>query len=836
MDNILSYKERQSVLQMTQNTSSSNLEFEIRLGSFQEHFFKSEIDFEKYTKILNIKSLYENNNSKSESTLVCKSSSNSQKIITFENDLPTKVEYRKKNRVSIRDLPLLGCRLALSEEVALKNNGEQFDDCFRFKERISKISKNKLWQFDFTKVYDLNIKNENVKDIKQLLSNSIYHYEVEIEYIDKLKTLNLNSILQHLTMIKTHNLNDHKHILKTIQQLFSDKLEYNAKIKRLPPHLMNFKSITNHTIGLTSRNIKNIFTNYAVTEKADGENNFIFINTDGIYLLNDRSTIIKLDLKLKDKSLINTLINGEYIQNLNSFYTFDILIYKGNEITESHLPDRLKFMKDVQNGINASGSFKLFTKKYHMTNMIESSDKIYNKTKFPYQIDGLIYTAINQGFRSVGYKWKPLNEVTTDFLVKESPIKDEFYLYVTITKSDLTKYKVSIDDDHDKLFPMFPKNGFNLPVKFQMPNLKQKTYIVKDPTLKDNTVVEFYYDKKWIKLRDRVDKTENYQKAMRMGRYFGPNGYMVAYDNWVSLHEDPITTEMITGKAPLPKSVNLSREYFTGKSKKESKLKYMNIFHSMEIKISLYNEFIEKPQLTNNVLELAGGRGGDIHKWIHNKIKNVTLQDIDNVALTEAKRRIDQMEHYIKSKLNYKMNIKFVQGDLRQDIHYKFGKDKFDAISMQFALHYMMGNPTTMKNLIKTIKFNLKPGGYFIFTSFDGQLVFNLLSKQSIRYNESYDFKIDDEKVLGIRRLYKDNTFEKLGQEISVYVDTIGEHDGEFLVDFDYLLESFVKNGFELVESEYFKNILDKWENKSKMTESEIAFSSLYRYMVVKKL
>ena len=155
---------------------------------------------------------------------------------------------------------------------------------------------------------------------------------------------------------------------------------------------------------------------------------------------------------------------------------------------------------------------------------------------------------------------------------------------------------------------------------------------------------------------------------------------------------------------------------------------------------------------------------------------------------------------------------------------------------MQFAIHYMLGNQTTFKNLLKTIKYNLVSGGYFIFTAFDGQLVFDLLAKNSIQYNETYEFKKNNKKVCGITRLYKENTFEELGQEISVYVETIGDHSGEFLVNFDYLLNNFEKNGLKLVKSDYFKNILDTWDNKSKMSEAEIQYSSLYRYMVVQKI
>lgn len=828
MDNILSDNEKNNINQLLQKINKESLEFEIRLGYFQEHFFKTDIDFEKYKMILNMDALYSNEKIKYEQVLVCKSENNTQKNILYENNKPVSVSYRKKNRVHTINLNLYGCRLSLSDEIDIKYSDETFSNCFRYKDRISKVSSDGKWSYDFTKVYDLDIKNENLKDIKQVLGNSKYHYEIEIEYLDNINNLKEGEIIEKLDMIKNKGLNDHKHILKKIQSLFSDKIEYNRKFKKLPAHMMRFKEITNHLITLNSKNINNIFKNFSVTEKADGENNFVFVSKDGVFLLNDRSKITKLPLELSDKTLVNSLLNGEYVNYLNAFYTFDILIYKGREVTNEYLPKRYTYMKEFEKGIKSNDKFKLQTKKYYMSDMIKSSNKIYNETKFPYQIDGLVFTPIDQPFRSVAYKWKPLNEVTTDFLVKKSHEPDTFYLYVTINKTDLQKYNIRVDDDHEKMFPMYSRNAFYVPIKFQMPNVKEKTYLVKDKTLKDNTVVEFSYDKKWVPMRLRVDKTENYHKSMRLRKFFGPNAFGVAYDNWESLHNDPITTDIITGKQPLPKSIKISR-YYTGKTKsrRDSNIELMNLFHGVIIKDMLYTEYVSKPRKNHNLLELSGGRGGDLRRWIKNKIRYLTIQDIDQTALDEAKKRLSNMNH--------RMKVKYIQGDLRTEMHDKLGSFKFDAIVMNFAIHYMLGGKEPLQNLFNTINNNLKPGGYFVFTTLDGQLVFELLAKHSIQFQEYYNFKKDGKDIIKIKRLYKDNTFEQLGQEISVFVETIGEHAGEFLVNFDYLTGFFVKNGFDLVKSEYFKNILDSWENKPKMSQAEIDYSSLNRYMVLVK-
>ena len=79
-------------------------------------------------------------------------------------------------------------------------------------------------------------------------------------------------------------------------------------------------------------------------------------------------------------------------------------------------------------------------------------------------------------------------------------------------------------------------------------------------------------------------------RKLRMKKFFGPNAYGVAYDNWEAIHNNPITIDIITGKQPIPK---LSR-YFTGKDRKQSGSFGMNLFHSLVMKQMLYKTYIYK--------------------------------------------------------------------------------------------------------------------------------------------------------------------------------------------------------------------------------------------------
>ena len=153
MDNLLSYNEKNNINQLLQKINKDSLEFEIRFGYFQEHFFKPDIEFEKYKMILNMDELYSDKSVKYEQTLVCKSDQNTQKNIEYQNNVPVSVSYRKKNRVQTIDINLLGCRVALADEIDIKNSLETFSNCFRYKDRVSKISKDGKWFYRSYKLF-----------------------------------------------------------------------------------------------------------------------------------------------------------------------------------------------------------------------------------------------------------------------------------------------------------------------------------------------------------------------------------------------------------------------------------------------------------------------------------------------------------------------------------------------------------------------------------------------------------------------------------------------------------------------------------------------------------
>ena len=98
------------------------------------------------------------------------------------------------------------------------------------------------------------------------------------------------------------------------------------------------------------------------------------------------------------------------------------------------------------------------------------------------------------------------------------------------------------------------------------------------------------------------------------------------------------------------------------------------------------------------------------------------------------------------------------------------------------------------------IQQNTKKGGFFIGTCYDGSKIFNELEKPepfeyvdklgNLIYRVEKKYKIKDFK-------YKGEGKDMLGQEINVYMESIGQGIPEYLVNFEYLVDIMGKYGFE---------------------------------------
>jgi hypothetical protein len=161
-------------------------------------------------------------------------------------------------------------------------------------------------------------------------------------------------------------------------------------------------------------------------------------------------------------------------------------------------------------------------------------------------------------------------------------------------------------------------------------------------------------------------------------------------------------------------------------------------------------------------------------------------------------------------------------GVLRQ---YGKGAAGFNVTSCQFAIHYFAQDATIFKNFIRNVAECTELNGYFVGTSYDGNLVFQMLKNKA--YGESVEIVDQGTKIWEIRKQYTGMILEddvsSLGYQIDVFQESINKMIPEFLVNYNYLNRVMENYGFRLISREEAQAM--------GLPEGSGLFSELYSYM-----
>jgi len=184
------------------------------------------------------------------------------------------------------------------------------------------------------------------------------------------------------------------------------------------------------------------------------------------------------------------------------------------------------------------------------------------------------------------------------------------------------------------------------------------------------------------------------------------------------------------------------------------------------------------------------------------------------------------------------------KGDLQQFQNNFPAKFMFNVVSIQFCLHYFFEKEVLIRTLLQNINDNLKIGGHFIGTCFDGKRIYGALKGQ-----KEIEGKLKEEVIWKIEKKYMPFTFQvnkpNFGRKIGVYTRSIGHIHDEYLVNFEYLDTLCMEYGFEKVEVKGFGEIYEETNVEkekgnvyevSRMSEVEKEFSFLNNVFVYRKV
>jgi len=727
------------------------------------------------------------------------------------------------------------------------------------------------------------ILSDELNTIDNIPYNDISDINIQLSYIGDKNNLNESNIFElinYLNPIFIDNVNLNiieyqKEIYNIAKLIITDKrMLYNFKERS------GFKRLVNNVVEL-NRNIyyNDILPNikhYYLTDKIDGQRCMCIINenkdkinikilSDKLYKINKYNDIIEEEehkLTIYDcEILYSSELNNIYELEADKvkLYIFDILIYENKNISSEPFENRYKYLEKAENKIKdlKLGKMKKFIK---LTKNYKKEIKNFyeNSNKSEYDIDGLIFTPtskiseiniqnntlqINSNYTNmIAYKWKPEHLLTIDFYIAELPktdynkeqyknIKDEkiYILCSGINKKDFDKIRMNYIENYVNIIPKIYHDKQYFPIQFA-PSDNPLAYIFTSKNKElHNKIGEFRYnkkEKKWELLKIRNDRNIELQR----GEYYG-NALKYAELIWLNI-ENPITLDELITSEP--------QKYFIQNS--NNIYKAQRNFNSF-VKTKLIETIIDKNLSDKNetkwIIDLAAGKGQDLARIINLGFENGLFIDIDSDALYELIER----KYNIKNQKN-KMSIYTKQLDLTSDYteiinklsNIPLPKEGVDVIICNFAIHYLIKDENKILNIINLIKTLLKENGRFIFTTFNGEKIFNILKDSNI-----WELTENNNIKYSIKKQYKSTGFLKFNQEIGVLLPfSKNQYYTEYLVNLEYILTKFKENGFNIEISNSFSTLLEQFKlnnNKiyNELTTNDKEYVSLYQFNILKK-
>lgn len=484
-------------------------------------------------------------------------------------------------------------------------------------------------------------------------------------------------------------------------------------IVKLPRYYPQVGVLTNHIFYQHQPD------DFVYLEKTDGERTLILIDDNDIYKL---TTYPKLSLSLlltieDDTNILNgfSLLDAELYNN--KYYVFDayavdnVLIYDYNYI------NRMKRINDfIDNQHNNNLLNDVFIKQYYevtkqnlndIINMINTTDYSNDTGN---KIDGVVFQLVNSPYindenkptpdNTTTFKLKKRTLNTIDFLLKYDNNKQIYYLYLQ-NKLFKCPYFYNLNKlNINQIINNWNQNGYNNEQITEINELISD--MVNDPNKYNNVIVELSltYSNYWVPIRVRTDKIYS-------------NSYKVGISN-----SGVIFSPLALNESYFTKDFNNSPFDTSLRSEYHDTNKYIRQY--------IFNELFALIKQHDNLslLDICGGRGGDVKYYLSNGVNDIYVIDGDKPALTQYVDR-----YYNRCNINARYIILDENEEKTNKLikHIQYYKQQFDIIIMNYAFHYLCDNDNKIINLKHLILSLLKPNGFILFSFFDGdKLIKNL--------------------------------------------------------------------------------------------------------------
>ena len=606
-------------------------------------------------------------------------------------------------------------------------------------------------------------------------------------------------------------------------------------------------------------------------------NKKIFMGYDCLYYKN-KDVRIEISFEKRMSYLIELLkeINHnkfyEYKKYKESYNLVKILSHYQNEI-KNHYQVLNKELEN--NKLDMLLCPKLFiypfggesSEVYAYAYLIYNSLTTNQEIKCPYELDGIIFAGLTQKYtRDVReqkypiYKYKPPLNNSIDFYIRFKRNKEDgnfMEIFDNSIEGLSGTYRVV------ELMVGEGVGGTEVPVPFMKEAENNEAYLaidngyVKDiegNIVQSDTVIEMTYNfdsklphkYRWMVLRTRWDKTES---VRRFNKKYG-NYKDVAMRTWATMKQAVTIDEIknlanpnnyITQKSLLEKKLEASDIVISSAQdryyQKQSNLaKIMRQYANWVKSILIYTYCApgivnkEGKVMRKNVLDVGCGRGGDILKFYHARVRELVGvdQSYDDIysSFDSAIRRYKEQ----KSKFPDFPNMKFVQADASvpfnaeaqkakisnysqesyNNINNIVKKDYFDVINSSFAIHYLFRDKTSVMNLIENFKNHLKKDGYILLTLFDPKLVMKKLDNKDSYVSYYTDEEGKKNVFYQINKKFEGELTDKPGNKIDVHMSWVsmeGVFIEEYLVTERLMIDTLKQADCRLVDTDSLKNL-----------------------------